>query len=158
MNRNSLNSRSASRWSAPTAFTKSRDPSDTLAKNGVDPRASTFAGRTDVTSNPARSRASWTSGSVTRPLGDPATRWTAAPIVQPNTNPPTTSSGRWAPTNTLATPTVMGKIQTHRRHRRTTKGTAVAASAAETAAWPDGKPRPLAADPWITTLWRSAPG
>jgi len=142
----------------PTAFTKIRWPARSSAKNGVEPRASTLAGRTAATATPERPSASPIWSALTRPLGDPPTRWTKAPTVQPSTKPATTSRGRWAPTKIRAAPTVIGSTQTQRRQRRARKGTAVAARAAETAAWPEGKPRPFAAGPWTTTPLISAAG
>ncbi len=72
--------------------------------------------------------------------GVPIARFTADPIAQPSARPPTTSSGRCAPTYTRANATSTTAAQQRRRTRRGRYGTAAATTAAAIVAWPDGNP------------------
>ncbi len=66
---------------------------------------------------------------------------------------PTTSSGRWAPTNCRPVPTSTGTTQTSRDARRGSKRAAMTVSVVATAACPDGNPRPLC---WLPVTNTSA--
>ena len=67
-------------------------------------------------------------------------RLTALPMANPSAEPPTTSSGRCAPTYMRPNGTNPARAASVARHPLDTEGQTMTVSAAETAACPDGKP------------------
>jgi membrane-associated phospholipid phosphatase len=81
-----------------------------------------------------------------------------APHAAPSAAPPTTSSGRWAPTYTRATHTTAAAPHNAQRRPRGAHSDATVTSATATAAWPDTKPRPDGAVPRRCTDSSTAAG
>src|SRR5205085_1952184 len=84
--------------------------------------------------------------------GCPATRRTAPATARPQAAPPTTSSGRCAPTYIRAKATRTTAVTAAIRPQRGRYGQLIAVRAVTTATWPETKPCPAAGAPRMWTF------
>src|SRR6266567_2276883 len=116
---------------------KSGSTPSAVAMNGREPFATTAAGSTLYTGNPAEIKAAAISPEPMRRSGTPNRTSTPAPVAIPTANARATSTGPEVPVINRVTAASHRRIQTERRHGRLSHGAAAIVHATAAARSPD---------------------